>query len=209
MRSGGGSEGLAPVTPLFGTPAPEESPWHPTWTSDASARRDGRGDGTEGGAAGDSAAAGSDAREAAERVLLKRLRTRQLSVSEARGVVREQGVDDVDGMLGDFVARGYLDDARLAEQLVHAAVARKGQGRQVISQTLAKRGIARDVADAALAALPDDDLERALDFARGKTSSLRHVDAQAALRRLTGQLSRRGYPSSVALQAAKQALAEA
>jgi regulatory protein len=73
---------------------------------------------------------------------------------------------------------------------------------------MAGRGIPREVADAALADLRDDDLERALDYARTKAVSLARLDAQTGLRRLVGQLTRRGYPSHVAMTAARQALDE-
>ena len=149
-------------------------------------------------------------RENAENILLKRLRTRQLSVTEARALVSQRGLgaDEVDSVLEDFLRRGYLDDAGLAEQLIHVGTDRKGQGRQVIAQTLAKRGIPRDVADAALATLPDDDFERALEYARSKARSLASVDRETAVRRLAGQLARRGYRGSVALTAAQTALDE-
>ena len=147
--------------------------------------------------------------ELAEKVLLKKLRTRSLSVSEARGVLREYSLDDaeVDHLIAQMDEYGYLDDAALADQLIHAGAERKGQGRQAIAQTLAKRGIPREVADAALAELPDDDFERALEFARGKARSLQSLDRDTALRRLTGQLARRGY-GSLAMTAARMALDE-
>ncbi|WP_318244767.1 regulatory protein RecX [Microbacterium pullorum] len=148
--------------------------------------------------------------EAAERMLLKKLRARQLSVSEARSalVAYELPAVDVEQLIDDCLRRGYLDDARLAEQLIHAGSERKGQGRRAIAQTLSARGIPRDVVDVALAEQPDDDAERALEFARTKARQLSHVDEAAALRRLMGQLSRRGYPGSVAATAARAALAE-
>lgn len=148
--------------------------------------------------------------EAAEKALLRKLRARSLSVQEARSVLvgHDLDADRVDAMLDRMHDLGYLNDAALAEQLVHSGVERRGQGRQVISQTLAKRGVPRDVADAALASLPDDDLERALDFARRKARAVGGKDHQAALRRLVGQLSRRGYPSGVSMTAARQALDE-
>lgn len=148
--------------------------------------------------------------EAAEKALLRKLRARSLSVQEARSVLVGHDLDaeGVDALLERMRDLGYLNDAALAEQLVHSGVERRGQGRQVISQTLAKRGVPRDVADAALAALPDDDLERALDFARRKAGAVGGKDHQAALRRLVGQLSRRGYPSAVSMTAARQALDE-
>src|SRR3546814_2860834 len=88
------------------------------------------------------------------------------------------------------------------------ATDRKGQGRRAIAQTLTARGIPRDVADAVLAQLPDDDADRALEFARSKARQLERFDHETALRRLMSQLSRRGYPGSVAAAAARAALAE-
>ncbi|MFT4230426.1 MAG: regulatory protein RecX [Microbacterium sp.] len=155
-------------------------------------------------------ACGAIEREIAERNLTKRLRMRQLSVGEARAVVAERDLDSdaVEAVLERYRRLGYLDDARLAEQLIHSGAVRKGQGRRVLAQTLAQRGIPRDVADAALAGLPDDDAERALRYARGKAAGMTGIDRETALRRLAGQLARRGYPSAVALSAAGLALEE-
>jgi len=209
-RSADESVGLAPVIPLFGgahgapvavTPPPWRSTWHDVDhedDDDAFESEDGFDE------------CGSIELEIAEAMLLKRLRMRSLSVREARTLVatRDLSPETIDDLLARFEARGYLSDAALADQLIHAGVDRKGQGRNVIAQTLAKRGIPRDVADAAISALPDDDAERALEFARSKAYSLRGVDRQAALRRLIGQLARRGYGGSVAMTAARQALDE-
>lgn len=149
--------------------------------------------------------------EGATQALVKRLRTRQLSVREARTMLGERGIDGsaVENVVADFEARGYLDDSRLAEQLVYAATSRKGQGRRAIAQTLSGRGIPREVVDAALDDLPDDEAERALEFARQKARSMGSLDREAAVRRLHGQLARRGFGGSMAMTAAKQALDEA
>ncbi|WP_345546376.1 regulatory protein RecX [Microbacterium jejuense] len=154
--------------------------------------------------------AAADARDQAEKSLLKKLRARSLSVREARAVLREHDLDDEtsDELISSFERLGYLDDAKLAEQLVHSGSDRKGQGRKAIAQTLAKRGVARDIADAALDELPDDDFERALEFSRSKAGSMRGLDRDVALRRLSGQLARRGYGGPVAMNAARQALEE-
>ncbi|MCP2637268.1 RecX family transcriptional regulator [Microbacterium sp. HD4P20] len=233
VNGGGSDDRLAPVIPLFGArtatgeaaddrtgddvanrvelpgderglrEAEASAVWHSSWTDLEDQQR-----AAEHERETDDAAAIE--RNIAEKSLLKKLRTRSLSVREARAVLAERELDGdaIDGVLDGFLRRGYLDDAALAEQLIHAGVDRKGQGRQVIAQTLAKRGVPREVADAALAALPDDDLDRALEFARAKIRSLRDVDRDTALRRLMGQLSRRGYPGSVAMTAARQALDE-
>lgn len=215
--------GLAPVIPLFGgsvstqsptqrsTPpaaaaSPAEPSWNATWAADPDGESDEEAFDDKGGVNEDA----SIDRELAEKNLLKKLRTRSLSIREARVVVRERdlGAEEVEDILETFVRRGYLDDKALAEQLVHSAVDRKGQGRQVISQALAKRGIPRDVADAVIAELPDDDADRALEFARTKARSMGSLDRDTALRRLSGQLSRRGYGGSTAFSAARTALDE-
>lgn len=149
-------------------------------------------------------------REAAETALLKKLRSRSLSVREARGVLvgHELHEHEIDAIVDGFLSHGYLDDARLAEQLVHIATDRKAQGRQAVAQTLAARGVPRDVIDAALAELPDDDAERALAFARQKARSMASLDRETALRRLHGQLARRGFGGATAMSAARQALDE-
>lgn len=219
-------DSLAPVIPLFGGQTREQrrarpgsSPsdevaWNATWADDpedadvVDDRSAGRAHERVADAIGRESA--DDLRDRAEKSLLKKLRTRSLSVVEARAVVAEHGLDPeaAEELLQAFLDRGYLDDAALAEQLVHAGVDRKGQGRRVIAQTLAKRGVPREVAEAALAALPDDDADRALEYARSKAGAMRDLDRDAALRRLSGQLARRGYGGSVAFDAARRALDE-
>ena len=215
--------------PVSAPPAPAEAEWRTEWNDgpgasttarsgperdereerpiDLDAERAGR---ARSGGSRRGAPEATDPAGAAERGLLKKLRGRQVSVSEAKTYLGqyELGREGVEAILDAFLERGYLDDARLAEQVVHSGVDRKGQGRQALSQSLAKRGIPRDIADAALAGLPDDDAERALEFARSKAGSMRGLERDVALRRLAGQLARRGYGGSAALNAARQALDE-
>ena len=167
---------------------PTDSEWHPTWID----RR------LDGGRAAQTIRPTVDERaevaDLAEKQLLRKLRTRSMSVSEARRVLAQHDLSPEQrrAIVDEFLRHGYLDDAALAEQLVHVGVDRKGQGRQVIAQTLAQRGVPRDIADAALSALPDDEAERALEFARSRAARLGDVDDTTALRRLLGQLMRRG-----------------
>ena len=185
-------EGLAPVIPLFGASQPETT-WHSSWIDDeARPLVDDSGPLVDDGGASTEQA---DAEAVAEKQLLRKLRSRSLSVVEARRALVQHELDaaSVERIIEEFLHLGYLDDAALAEQLVHIGLDRKGQGRQVIAQSLSARGIPRDVADAALQALPDDEAERALEFARSRAGRLSDVDDATALRRLLGQLIRRGY----------------
>ncbi|QLD12705.1 regulatory protein RecX [Microbacterium oleivorans] len=195
--------------------------WHTTWVAET---RRGTAMSPNPSAGGVSAAAvvpptgdasapvtdAGDDRMRAERSLLKRLRGRSLSVREARAVLGEGGIDEGtrDEIITAFLDNGYLDDSRLAEQLLDGALGRKAQGAQAISQTLARRGLERDVIDIALASLPDDEDERALEFARGRARGMTGLDPDTALRRLHGQLARRGFGGSRAMSAARQALDE-
>lgn len=149
-------------------------------------------------------------RQRAEEALVRKLRAKQLSVSEARSVLRERDLDRdaIEETIDEFVRRSYLDDRTLASLLVTSGSERKGQGRIALARSLAQRGIPRDIIDDALAELPDDDAERALEFARSKASGMSRLDFDTALRRLHGQLARRGYGGSVAMDAARTALSE-
>lgn len=207
FRPHGGEDDLAPVIPLFGGSVPAEpaeraGSWNNTW-ADA-------GEGTVTLPAVDLDADEGEAAAAAEAALLRKLRTRSLSVREARAVLIERALDEAaaDTIIERFARNGYLDDAKLAEQLIHSGVERKGQGRMMLSQTMSRRGIPRDVIEEVLAERPDDDEARALEFARIKARSLGSLDREAALRRLIGQLARRGYGGSAAMRAARTALDE-
>ncbi|MER7798129.1 regulatory protein RecX [Microbacterium sp. NPDC096154] len=230
------SERLAPVIPLFGGGATPNAPseqgagtgesqaWHTTWRDLGSRPEDRRPAPVkplevknQGGVRfvelpeGDEADDGGQVRADAEERLVKALRRRSLSASEARAKLRESELEPeaIDEIVDRLVRLGALDDAKLAEQLVHAGVERKKQGRRAIAQSLSARGIDRAVIDEALAELPDDDFDRALEYARGKARTLLRYDEETALRRLSGQLARRGYGGGLAMSAARAALDEA
>lgn len=193
--------------------------WHSSWIDDGAT--DAPGASRAGGARSASSVAGrpsaslppdaggAERRDDAERMLLRRLRGRSLSVGESHALLIEHGLtdDDAHALLEIFAGRGYLDDGVLAEQLVRIGE-RKGQGRSAIALVLARRGVPRDVADVALDALADEETDRALGFARRKARSMGGADRDVAVRRLTGQLARRGYSGSVAASCARQAIDE-
>lgn len=215
--SDGGEEHLAPIIPLFGGAAQSGesaqavSENHPAHNSPRGVSPPGVRDVSPREANVAQEHDPDRIREVGAESLVRKLRARSLSISEARQVLRGHSLhaSQVDDVIDEFCDRGYLDDAVLAEQLVISGIERKGQGRVALSRALAQRGISRDVLDAAMGDLPDDDAERALEFARTKARSLSRLDFDTALRRLVGQLARRGYGGSIAMSAAKAALSEA
>jgi regulatory protein len=148
-------------------------------------------------------------RERAERLLLQRLRGRSLSAAEARSVLRETDVgdDEVEEIVERFTELHYIDEARLAEQIIHSHHARKGLGRTGVEAEMRRRKIVPDVILEKLEEIPDDEEERATELALKRVAQLERFDEPTIDRRLTGFLMRKGYSSSAVRVAVKAALA--
>jgi regulatory protein len=223
-------EGLAPVIPLFGgavaapsvtapptQAAPGEERRRPvTFSEEYWAEDESIADESAAAVADDADDAGrfeepTDREALCEKAttsLIRSLGRRGLSIAESKTRLRREGLtdDEATSVIDDIVDRGWLDDAVLAEQIVHSATDRKGMGTRAIRQLLVKRSIARDVIDEVIADLPDDDAERAMEFARTKARALVQYDDDVAMRRLMGMLARRGFGGSVASKTARAAL---
>jgi regulatory protein len=79
----------------------------------------------------------------------------------------------------------------------------------VIRQELRQRGIADDLAESALAEISDEqELQRALAFARRKAERMRSLDGQTAVRRLSAAMMRKGFHWSIALSVAREVVAD-
>jgi regulatory protein len=176
-------DGLAPVTYLPGA--------SPTDQADAAA---------------DDAA---DERDHAEKLLLQRLRGRSLSVVEAEKLLRSTDIDEeaVQEMLERFTELHYLDDEKLADQIMHSHHERKGLGRSGVSAEMRQRGLGAELIAEKLEEMPDDEAERATELALKRVTQLDRFDDATIDRRLTGFLMRKGYASSVVRDAVKAALA--
>jgi regulatory protein len=145
-----------------------------------------------------------------DRLVVSRLRRSALSVAEVRAVLAEHGLDEAE--IEEWIERyerfGYLDDARLAEQLVHVNGARRGRGSGAILQELSRRGVDPSAARAAVEDLdPDVERRNALEVARRRAGQLTGLDRQTAERRLSAFLQRRGYPGDIVREAVTAALA--
>ncbi len=77
---------------------------------------------------------------------------------------------DLDALLDDLTARGWLSDARAATQLVH--VKRSRFGTQRITHELRQRGLGEELIAAALPTLKESELETARDVWQRKFGSL-------------------------------------
>ena len=144
-----------------------------------------------------------------DRLVVSRLRRSALSVAEVRAVLAEHGLDEAE--IEEWIERyerfGYLDDARLAEQLVHVNGARRGRGSGAILQELARRGVAAEAARAAVDELdPETERRNAFAVAERRARQLAGLERQTAERRLSAFLQRRGYPGDLVREVVTAAL---
>ena len=147
--------------------------------------------------ADDTGSAGEKAR--AEKVLMHRLHGRSLSTKEALDVLRgtELGRDDIEEIIARFTDLHYIDEQKLAEQVLHSHGERKGLGRTGVGAELRRRGVDPDIIAAALEELPDDETERAIDIATKRIGQLERFDETTIKRRLSAFLQRKGYNSDI------------
>jgi regulatory protein len=85
---------------------------------------------------------------------------------------------DLDALLDDLTARGWLSDARAATQMLHAK--RNRFGTQRITHDLRQKGIAEDLISAALPALKESELQAARDVWQRKFGTLPQDDKEKA-----------------------------
>ncbi|MDQ2929896.1 MAG: RecX family transcriptional regulator [Gemmatimonadota bacterium] len=99
-----------------------------------------------------------------------------------------------------LITLGALDDAQFARQFIRAKIAGAGLSRRRLQSELWRRGVARDIIDAALAeVLEEDEVDEDAQIAQvaaKKMRTLRTADPATARRRLYAFLARRGYDGS-------------
>lgn len=130
---------------------------------------------------------------------LNMLALRARSAAELRRLLVRKGepAEQVDAAIERLLRAGFLDDASFARQFARSKFLGAGLSRRRVQQELARRGVARDVADAAVAEVFAEehvDEEGTLDrVARKKLKSLARLDEATQRRRLYAFLARRGY----------------
>lgn len=151
-----------------------------------------------------------DPETTARTVCLRMLAAAPRTRAQLAEALAKRGIpDDVAGQVLDrFVEVGLIDDAAYAEAWVRSRHESRGLARRALVHELRRRGVAGDVVQAAVDQLdPDEELATARALVERKLPSTRGVDHQRRVRRLCGMLARKGYPSGIAMQAVKDALA--
>jgi regulatory protein len=119
----------------------------------------------------------------------------------------------IDAALERLERMGLIDDAEYARQVARSKVMAQGASKRRVRQELFKRGVASELADAAIEEVYEDEavdpgeiVERA---ARKRLQALGGLDPETRRRRLYGFLARRGYESDEIRAAMQTVLGEA
>jgi regulatory protein len=143
----------------------------------------------------------------ARKILLDQLTGQARSRSELATKLAKKGVPEqmADRLLTRFEEVGLVDDEAFARAWVQSRQAGKGLARRALAQELRRKGIDDTVAREALDEVdPDEEVEAARRLVQRKMRSLHRVDRNTAIRRLTGMLARKGYPSGVAMRVVRE-----
>ncbi|GAB2521899.1 regulatory protein RecX [Paramicrobacterium agarici] len=146
-----------------------------------------------------------------EAAIVRAIGRRGLTETEVRDRVIEKGGDEdqARAVVERMRELRYVDDARIAEEMVHRLSEGRGKSRAVVAREMSARGISREVADAALDDISDDsERSRAIELALKRGAQLGSLDDAAFDRRLTGYLARRGYSGAIVREAVAAARAE-
>lgn len=149
--------------------------------------------------------------EAAREIVLRRLdrsaapRAALVELLERKEVDPRIAVEVLDRL----EAAGVIDDAAYAARLARTRFAEKGAARRAIAEELRRKGLGeRDVTAALNQISSDDEDAAALNLARKKLISTRHLPWAVRRRRTAAMLGRKGYSRDVTMRAIEDALAD-
>jgi regulatory protein len=110
---------------------------------------------------------------------------------------RDHAPEDVSAVLTRLTERGLLNDADYAVLFARSRATTRGMSCRRIAAELAKRGVARDLVDAAISEVMADESidERAMveTAAKKKFKTLAKLEPDVQRRRLYGFLARKGF----------------
>ena len=132
------------------------------------------------------------------------LRGKLLPYAGTDGEFGQPQPEELDALLDDLTARGWLSDARAATQLLHAKRSRFGTQR--IAQELRRKGIAEELIGDVLPGLKQTELDAARNVWQKKFGALPQDDKEKA--RQVRFLQSRGFGFDVIFQVLRTSDAE-
>lgn len=113
-------------------------------------------------------------------------------------------------VLDEYEEKNFINDERYASTFVHSRAEYRKQGKGVIQMELVRKGVAREIIDAALEDWDEDEAEdRARELVRRRLRATQKLEPQKRVQNLVGMLARKGYPFGTAFSVVKEVLNEA
>lgn len=150
-----------------------------------------------------------DPQQVARTIILRKLAAGPKTRHQLRGAleVAQLPAECIDQMLDRYTELGLIDDAEYASVLVRSKLRSAHHSRRALRQDLAKVGIARELADAAVNAVTAEEEEAAARaFVDKKLASMSRYEPHVIERRIVAALGRRGFPPGMALALVREAL---
>jgi regulatory protein len=147
--------------------------------------------------------AAGDAFRATYRKALEALTRRARSTAELERWLteRDHAREHIELSIARLKSLGYLDDAQYARAFARSRAIARGMSRRRIRAELVHRGVARELIDAAIAEVMEEEGvdERALVEAAAakKLRGMTKLEPEVRRRRLYGFLARRGYAADL------------
>jgi len=145
----------------------------------------------------------------AKEIVVRKLSERAHSRSDLAQALAKKQVPEgvVDATLAKFEAAGLIDDEDFARSWVQARQRGKGLSSRALANELRTKGVDDEIAKEVIGELdPEAEVEAAHRLVRARLRSLSRYDDTTKVRRLTGLLARKGYPSQLAYAVVREEL---
>jgi len=153
-----------------------------------------------------------DHEDVARQIVLRQLAMAPRSRAQLETKLRQRDCpeDVITRVLDRMTEVGLVDDEAYAAMLVRSQQATKGLAKRALAHELRKKGIDKDLADAALDEVdPEEERRTARELVDKKLRSMGGLTVEVQTRRLAGMLARKGYGSGVAYSVIRDAIADA
>ncbi|MGZ5368175.1 MAG: regulatory protein RecX [Aeromicrobium sp.] len=145
----------------------------------------------------------------AREILVRKLTDRAHSRADLAQTLAQKHVpDDVAAaVLDKFETAGLINDEEFARSWVQTRQRSKGLARNVLAMELRRKGVGEEIAKEALSGLdPEAERQAAHGLVQKKLRTMRGLDQQVQIRRLTGLLARKGYSPQLAFDVVREEL---
>jgi len=153
-----------------------------------------------------------DPHDVARQIVLRQLAMapRSRAQLEEKLAKRDCPADVAAAVLDRMTEVGLVDDEAYAQMLVRSQHVGRGLAKRALARELRTKGIDDDLAQAALASIPDAvERDRARELVDKKLRSMHGLGVTVQTRRLAGMLARKGYSPNMTYVVIREAIADA